>query len=172
MSQLQNFSPPNSNWCDKDGRLTQSAHMWLRDLMVRVGGHDAPTNEELGNSLTSGDKGDITIHAGVWTIDADVISAFGRTLTNDATAADARHTLGLDDPDNIPMPNLYVTNFDQFDVATGYVGDAAPGTLGSASLWRIRKLDFSLDGDVIVTFADGDALFDNVWDDRTSLDYS
>lgn len=44
---------------------------------------------------SDGDKGDISIAGGVWTIDSDVISAYGRTLTSASTAALARGILGL-----------------------------------------------------------------------------
>jgi len=53
-----------------------------------------------------------------------------------------------------------------------YKGEAIPGSLTSASVWRVRKLTLAGDGDVTEIWADGNANFDNVWDDRASLTYS
>ncbi len=52
----------------------------------------------------------------------------------------------------------------------GYLGKAAFGVLTSDATWQVRKIDFS--SGVVMTAADGDANFDNVWDDRASLTYS
>lgn len=51
-----------------------------------------------------------------------------------------------------------------------YVGFASPGTVTSVASWRIMKIDES--SGTSVTWADGDADFDNVWDNRASLSYS
>ena len=51
-----------------------------------------------------------------------------------------------------------------------YVGEASIGTATSAASWRIKKVD-STSG-TIITWADGNASFDNIWDNRTSLTYS
>ena len=51
-----------------------------------------------------------------------------------------------------------------------YVGEAAVGTATSSALWRAKKVD-STSG-VIITWADGNANFDNVATDLTALTYS
>ena len=51
-----------------------------------------------------------------------------------------------------------------------YLGEAEEGSLGSDAVWRIRKIDYT--SGVIITWADGDANFDNIWNNRTSLTYS
>lgn len=72
------------------------------------------------------------------------------------------------------MATNYATRYDQ-DSATptyAYLGKAQVGSATSAAVWQIQKLTFGVDGDVTVTWADGDAVFNNVWDDRASLTYS
>ena len=53
-----------------------------------------------------------------------------------------------------------------------YRGDATPGTLTSASAWRIQRMTVQSDGDTEVLFADGNDNYDNIWDNRLSLSYS
>ncbi len=54
---------------------------------------------------------------------------------------------------------------------TNYVGFAETGTANADAKWRIKKTVTA--GTVTtVTYADGNKLFDNVWDNRTSLSYS
>ncbi|HEY9701464.1 MAG TPA: hypothetical protein V6C58_03420 [Allocoleopsis sp.] len=53
-----------------------------------------------------------------------------------------------------------------------YKGEATVGEVTSAASWRIQKTVLGNDGDVTVTWADGNANFDNVWDNRVSLSYS
>lgn len=47
MSKLPQFSAPNAPFVGPDGRLTYAANVFLRDLWLRVGGADAPTNGDL-----------------------------------------------------------------------------------------------------------------------------
>lgn len=64
--------------------------------------------------------------------------------------------------------------YDQ-DAATptqGYHGLAYPGADKAAAVWQIKLVTYGADGDVSVTWADGNAAFDNIWDNRASLSYS
>lgn len=56
-------------------------------------------------------------------------------------------------------------------VDTTYVGKAETGTDTAEAIWSIQKIVENKDG-VIVTWADGNDLFDNVWNDVTTLSYS
>ena len=51
-----------------------------------------------------------------------------------------------------------------------YVGLALPGTLTSEAKWKIYEIDIS--SGVSMTMADGNANYDNEWDDRETLSYS
>lgn len=51
-----------------------------------------------------------------------------------------------------------------------YAGKAATGASPAAAVWQIQEIDETTG--LIVTWADGNANFDNVWNDRASLSYS
>jgi len=65
----------------------------------------------------------------------------------------------------------YASQYDYIDATTSYLGEALPGSAGSAAVWRIRKLTIA-GSDVATTWADGNAAFSKIWDDRLSLSYS
>ncbi len=86
--------------------------------------------------------------------------------------ADTRNTINalIDEA----MATEYATRYDQ-DAATptfAYLGKAQVASATSAAVWQIQKLVFGVDGDVTITWADGNAAFDNVWDNRASLSYT
>lgn len=66
----------------------------------------------------------------------------------------------------------YAKKIDWIDDNTFYKGEANPGTAAGASEWRIRYVTIAPDGDVEETWAEGNANFDNIWNDRASLSYS
>ncbi len=51
-----------------------------------------------------------------------------------------------------------------------YLAFAAPGTAQSAALWQCQKIDETTGA--VVTWADGNANFDNIATDLTALSYS
>jgi hypothetical protein len=51
-----------------------------------------------------------------------------------------------------------------------YVGKAAIGSATSSAVWQIKKIDES--SGTVITWADGNSSFDNIWDNRASLTYS
>jgi hypothetical protein len=50
-----------------------------------------------------------------------------------------------------------------------YIGYAVAGSLPSAAVWKIKRIDES--SGLLIEWADGNTSFDNVWDDRVSLTY-
>jgi len=67
--------------------------------------------------------------------------------------------------------NNYSVKLDEVSSTLLYVGEAAIGADPAAAVWRIRKLDTSATV-LSVLWADGNQLFDNVWNSRSSLSYS
>jgi hypothetical protein len=60
---------------------------------------------------------------------------------------------------------------DQSVAGVAFIGKAPLGSLPSAAVWQIKKIDET--GSVlIINWADGDSNFDNIWNDRVSLTYS
>jgi len=53
-----------------------------------------------------------------------------------------------------------------------YIGEALPGTLDAASGWRIRKITYTNNMITSITWADGNASFNKVWDDRKDGTYT
>ena len=59
---------------------------------------------------------------------------------------------------------------DEISATVTYVGEAVIGTADGAAAWRIKRITTT--GTVLdIKWADSNQLFDNVWDNRTSLTY-
>lgn len=58
---------------------------------------------------------------------------------------------------------------DQVSSTEFYVGEATIAAPTSSPMWRIRKVNTSTGVDI--KWADGNANFDNVWDNRATLNY-
>lgn len=67
--------------------------------------------------------------------------------------------------------DIYATEVDTTSTANMvYIGKAVVGTPNTSSAWMVKRIDTSTGASI--NFADGDAKFDNIWDNRTSLSYS
>ena len=63
----------------------------------------------------------------------------------------------------------YATRIDEASATVSYVGKAATGSVTASAVWQVQKLDTT--SGLIITWADSNASFDNVWDNRASLTY-
>jgi hypothetical protein len=77
--------------------------------------------------------------------------------------------------------DVFVTNLSgtdqavRLDVASStvtYVGKAVVGASTAAASWKVFRMTTASDGDLTIEYADGDADFDNVWDNRAGLSYT
>lgn len=71
---------------------------------------------------------------------------------------------------NIESQKDYTVRVDTVST-TYYIGRALVGSSESSSVWQVKKIVDS-SGDITITYADGNANYDNVWDNRLSLSYS
>lgn len=93
-----------------------------------------------------------------WSFDPDYNVLTFETLESDGTSLFASPTrlraLKLDDSSTANVT---------------YIGYAPIGTAGATAGWQIQKLDKT--SGLIITWADGNSNYDNVWNNRTSLTY-
>ena len=71
---------------------------------------------------------------------------------------------------NLGLTSQYTLRLDEATSVITYIGEAAAGASESASVWRIKKIDMT--SGIIIKWADGNTNMDNVWTNRTSLNYS
>ncbi len=67
------------------------------------------------------------------------------------------------------VDSLGALKLDQVSPTLFYVGEATCAAPTSAAIWRIKRVDTSVGVDL--TWADGNTQYDNVWDNRTTLNY-
>lgn len=60
--------------------------------------------------------------------------------------------------------------YEEVDANTAYLGLAAIDSDPAATVWQIKKLDFTTGVDV--RWADGNSKFDNIWNNRASITYT
>ncbi len=80
---------------------------------------------------------------------------------------------GVQGPPGISEDEMtYSKRFDFVGDTIVYRGEARVGASESASVWRIRRITFQIDGDVIEEWANGSAGFSNAWTARAGLAFS
>lgn len=77
----------------------------------------------------------------------------------------------VDPVTGVPVQVTGAVRLDDAGGGVTYVGSAPAGSVTSDAVWQIKKIVESA-GDITITWADGNGLFDNVWDSRGSLSYS
>lgn len=97
------------------------------------------------------------------TTDEVVIVNSNGDVVNPATEETLQVLVDEGTPKAIKLDDTSTTN-------VTYVGLADTGSLGSNAVWRIFKIDET--SGLVITYADGNSSFDNVWDNRVSLTYS
>jgi hypothetical protein len=68
------------------------------------------------------------------------------------------------------VTNNLATRLDDTADPVLYLGKSPIGSSTSDPVWQIKKVDTT--SGVVITWADGNADFDNIWDNRTSLTYN
>lgn len=63
----------------------------------------------------------------------------------------------------------YALKLDESASPVTYIGEAVPGSSAASAVWRIKKIDET--SGLVITWADGSADFDQIWNDRSSLIY-
>lgn len=98
------------------------------------------------------------------------------TLTGSPTDGTQTHVTGTDsgtkrgiDVATFSIP--YATRIDEVSASVTYVGKAALAAATSGAVWQVFKMTVS-GTETIITWADGNSDFDNVWDNRAGLSYS
>jgi len=97
------------------------------------------------------------------------------SLLYDVSGMDNGDALQIFYDDTVLLPALDA----RYTIACDYSGDnliyfgrALPGSSKASSLWQVRKLTYSGALLTDIQWADGDQLYDNVWDNRAGFSYS
>lgn len=82
--------------------------------------------------------------------------------------------MSLDDYNISSLPvhtyGMRALRLDEASSTVTYVGTAAAGTPTASASWAIFKMDTT--SGIVITWADGDSLSNNIWDNRAVLAYS
>jgi hypothetical protein len=149
--------------------ISKALYRWLMvDLLKRIGGVSSPGVGDIANdaatALAAANQATLDIAALDMRLDSAEASITGLDARVDALEL-ALAELNME----------YATRLDNdaSPPTVSYFGTAETGSAEGSAVWRIKKIVYgAVDGDVTVTWADGNANFDNVWTNRAALSYS
>lgn len=124
--------------------------------------------------LITGQKANVSITPQVATIVAasNIINVFVQPRTADIITVGTQGPPGIPE-DEVPYADRSDLVYDVDGNVTGkYFAQAAPGSASSDPVWRISYTSYNAEYDGTKQWADGDSLFNNVWDDHLSLSYA
>ena len=129
------------------------------------------------DELTNAEEAFLTSLAGLPYVTGDILYYDGTNLMRLAKGADGQ-VLSLasgipawaDSGGDMAIPYETRIQLDSGDGNISYVGKSATGSITSTSTWQIQRIDETVG--FILEWADGDANFDNIWDNREALSYS
>jgi hypothetical protein len=102
---------------------------------------------------------------------ATILGAYDR---NDTASQEALKRITAEDvgtKTSLHISEIPMAQIIQVVGATTYVCDAPPGTLAGSASWRAKKI-VEASGTTTITWADGNASFDNIASNRATLTYS
>jgi hypothetical protein len=85
--------------------------------------------------------------------------------------------VNLLDSNGVFLTELGQTQYSSIIIKTAqgrpeYIGEAAPGVNSNSTGWRIRKATYNGNASELWQWADGDANFDNIMSDYSTISYS
>ena len=79
--------------------------------------------------------------------------------------------LGPVDVEVIGSSSEYLVQVDEVSATLTYIGRAAIGSADGAAVWQIQRLN-TVGTVMTIAWADGDTVFNNIWNNRGALSYS
>jgi hypothetical protein len=136
---------------------------------------DALTDTELRATPVVVDLGannDVTVSGTVTVDGSGVTQPVSGTVTANLGATDNAVLDSIDLETQLVNAYAMKTAVDSGDSTITYQGWAVPGTLGTGTVWRIRRITDDGAGTVDIEWEDGNANFDNQWSTREAGSYS
>jgi len=71
----------------------------------------------------------------------------------------------------VQYDRLVFETVDSDGVSITFVGEAAPGSVSSDAVWRIKRVAEFTDGNTQVLWANNNDAFDKIWDNKETYTY-